>query len=67
MARNRISADAFDLPCPACILGRPLLLREEIDPDVSKPQQLEGAWAVCQRGFHALNKIAEDALRRLQG
>jgi hypothetical protein len=65
--KNRISAEAFDLPCPACILGRPLLSREDIRPDWPKPQELEGSWAVCRQGFHALNKPAEDVLRRLKG
>ena len=64
--KNRISPEAFDLPCPACILGRPLLLRDEIRPEWPRPQELKGAWAVCKRGFHALNKPAEDALRRLR-
>jgi hypothetical protein len=65
--KNRISAEAFDLPCPACILGRPLLGREEIRPDWPKPRELEGSWAVCRQGFHALNKPAEDVLKRLRG
>jgi hypothetical protein len=64
--KNRISAEVFDLPCPACILGRPLLLRDEVRPEWPRPQELKGAWAVCKRGFHALNKPAEDALRRLR-
>lgn len=64
--KNRISAFAFELPCPACILGRPLLPREELPPQGPRPQQLAGAWAVCRQGFHALNKPAEDVLRRLR-
>lgn len=64
--KNRISIDAFELPCPACILDRPLLLREELQPAGVRPQQLEGSWAVCRRGFHALNDAAEDVIRRLR-
>ena len=64
--RNRISSDAFQLPCPACILGRPLLLREEMRPIGLRPKQLDGSWAVCQRGFHALNDTAEDVIRKLR-
>jgi hypothetical protein len=65
--KNRISAKSFDLPCPACILGRPLISRDEIRPVGVRPQQLEGSWAVCHEGFHALNKKAEDVIRRLKG
>lgn len=64
--KNRISAAAFQLPCPACILGRPLLLREEVRPTGLKPQQLEGSWAICQKGFHALNDEAEEVIRKLR-
>ena len=48
--KNRNSADAFELPCPACILGRPLLPREELRPEGPKPQQLAGARVLAERG-----------------
>jgi len=64
--KNRISAYAFQLPCPACILDRPLLLREEVRPAGLRPRELEGSWAVCQRGFHALNETAEEVIRRIR-
>ena len=64
--KNRISARAFQLPCPACILERPVLLREELRPNGVKPQELDGSWAVCQRGFHALNETAEEVIKRLR-
>ena len=63
--KNRISANAFELPCPACILERPLLLREEVRAGV-RPQEMEGSWAVCNRGFHALNRKAQEVLPRLR-
>ena len=63
--KNRISARAFELPCPACILERPLLPRDQVRPGV-RPQEMEGAWAVCQKGFHALNPTAEQVLERLR-
>jgi len=66
MAKNRITSAAFELPCPACILERPLLLRTEVGPAGLKPRTLEGSWAVCQQGFHALNDTAEDVIRRLR-
>jgi hypothetical protein len=31
-----------------------------------RPKQLDGSWAVCQRGFHALNDTAEDVIRKLR-
>ena len=63
--KNRISAHAFELPCPACILERPILLRDEMRPGV-RPNELQGAWAVCQKGFHALNRTAQLALPGLR-
>jgi hypothetical protein len=31
-----------------------------------RPKQLEGSWAVCQRGLHALNDQAEEVIRKLR-
>ena len=65
--KNRISSQAFDLPCPACILERPILLRDELRPSGRRPSQLDGTWAVCRRGYHAVDAEAEDVLREIRG